>query len=433
MKKMMAATLICCLLPLLPARAEGIKAQVNAPARIEAYYTSKTGKSEVIVDASVIVPDVPLMYQTKVSARSFTAADAWRLARAALPEAAWVRFEAEGGIDAKIPYTGDPEALERLVNDVAQGNEMSRASLYFLIDQSSDLYVGMYDRNHEPDLPPQCNVTAFQWDFVSSLGRFNKFRRLSFDFSGHYNHPYYDLYNLSRIEALDGSAIRGQPLSLEEARDLAQSLVSKVNGDFTLYSQGAVSGEITYHKTGTKQYRNTNANSKAYGFAFTRVVEGVPITLADTQMASSTETKDFAAAPAPGYETLFVLVDGKYIISYTWEFAYELGERTPIEEKLLPFPQIMDIFGAISPLTIASMEGDSVAMSAGHNRLNIYEIRLGYMPVRLKNDPNTWILRPIWDFFGTRSFAREKYDWLGDSRLTIDALDGTIIDRQFGY
>lgn len=431
MKKMMAAALICCLLPLLPARAEGIKAQVNAPARIEAYYTSKTGKSEVIVDASVIVPDVSSFYQTKVIQRHFTPADAWRLADIILPGADWVRYQA-WKFDEKILYAGDPDALERLTEGVAENYELKEAELHFEYHKDAELFKGMFDPDTDP-LYLNCWIRVLDHDNLTVLGKQSAWRSLRYQFNAGYNFPYYDFEGTYRFSEPTGRDIPGQALTLEQARALAQSTTARVTDDFELFMEGPVSGSISYHKRGTKAYRNVENAAEAYGFAFTRVVDGVPVTIPGSQPTSPKDERDYIASPPPGYEGIYVLVDGEYIISFCWERLLELTEKVLVKNQMLPFSQIMDIFGTVAPLTIASMETDSVAMSAGFNRLNVHEIRLGYMPMRLKNDPNTWVLCPVWDFFSIRAFAGEQYNWPGQIALTIDALDGTIIDRQFGY
>lgn len=55
------------------------------------------------------------------------------------------------------------------------------------------------------------------------------------------------------------------------------------------------------------------------------------------------------------------------------------------------------------------------------------------MPVLKKDDPNQWELRPVWDFMGVRIHPLGNIDWPCYSLLTIDAVDGTIIDRNYGY
>lgn len=53
----------------------------------------------------------------------------------------------------------------------------------------------------------------------------------------------------------------------------------------------------------------------------------------------------------------------------------------------------------------------------------VSKITLGYMRVRSMNAPDTYELIPVWDFFEGEF----------DSLLTVNAIDGTIIDRDYGY
>lgn len=57
------------------------------------------------------------------------------------------------------------------------------------------------------------------------------------------------------------------------------------------------------------------------------------------------------------------------------------------------------------------------------------------------NSTTSGILIPVWDFFGTATYYNENngqtvpikdYD-LNKSYLTINAIDGSVIDRNLGY
>lgn len=120
-------------------------------------------------------------------------------------------------------------------------------------------------------------------------------------------------------------------------------------------------------------------------------------------------------------------------MSAYWCNPWEVGDSLQEDVPLLPFEQIMNTFGAIAPLTIQNMENEYKLLGGSGNRWEITEIRLGYMPVLRKDHSGLWELRPVWDFIGIRSFAEEYYDQPGNCALTIDAIDGTVIDRGYGY
>ena len=69
--------------------------------------------------------------------------------------------------------------------------------------------------------------------------------------------------------------------------------------------------------------------------------------------------------------------------------------------------------------------------------MRITEITFSYMRVRKPDQAEYWLL-PVWDFQGydTR-FAADRmddYDWWDTfSLLTVNAIDGSIVDRNLGY
>ena len=49
------------------------------------------------------------------------------------------------------------------------------------------------------------------------------------------------------------------------------------------------------------------------------------------------------------------------------------------------------------------------------------------------DEPAHYQLIPVWDFFGRRILNDQVYDQYNNALLTINAMDGTVIDRQYGY
>ena len=71
--------------------------------------------------------------------------------------------------------------------------------------------------------------------------------------------------------------------------------------------------------------------------------------------------------------------------------------------------------------------------------MRITDVRLSYMRVREKDNLDEGKLIPVWDFFGSRDIYQdggtEPYteDQANMSFLTVNAMDGTIIERNRGY
>ena len=66
--------------------------------------------------------------------------------------------------------------------------------------------------------------------------------------------------------------------------------------------------------------------------------------------------------------------------------------------------------------------------------ITIENIRFGYARVAEQNRSGSALMVPAWDFFGTISdFNGISLSDHGTSLITINAIDGNIIDRGLGY
>ena len=95
----------------------------------------------------------------------------------------------------------------------------------------------------------------------------------------------------------------------------------------------------------------------------------------------------------------------------------------------------MEIFQQMMQIKGSGGEGSS-------RDYHVMEIRLGYMRIYDPGaDTSTGLLVPVWDFFGycdlTDTYDGEVYSYTNAERkasfLTINAADGTVIDRSLGY
>lgn len=410
MKRFLGLLLGLCLWT-VSACAENVREQVDAPESIQADYYTNTGKSLVAVDAQVYVPDVEEIFLYPVQPRRFEAQELWALAECVLPDVTWHLNEAYQMLEP-----GELKHSENAEAGYTEDNLELHADAVLLED--GDPSIGM--------------AYLFNTDNQTAFGTQPGERSLRFEAADSYNHPYF--YTSTDFVDADsvGKDIPAQTTTFAQAQGIAEALVAQLEPSFTVQLGGAVSGEICYHKAGTKRYRNVPYPTPAYLFAFSRVIDGVTITFENSTLELS-KMRDMPMAPAPNTERFSVVVHNGRIVNVQYDHPYAIGEALPEACKLLPFEKIMEVFAAIAPLSIQNMENENAVMGGSSNQLKVKEIRLGYMPVLKKDDPNQWVLRPVWDFMGARKFARENYDWPCTSWLTIDAIDGTVIDRAYGY
>ena len=102
---------------------------------------------------------------------------------------------------------------------------------------------------------------------------------------------------------------------------------------------------------------------------------------------------------------------------------------------LLPFSDIQNIFEEMLFKKAEDFWKDMQVEETFH----VNEVRLGYMRVMEKGNVMDGTMIPVWDFFGSETFyygdMEEAYTEEGPYKclLTINAMDGTIIDRGLGY
>ena len=219
-------------------------------------------------------------------------------------------------------------------------------------------------------------------------------------------------------------------ISLEDAKKLVQEKVDKL-GITDLQCTG-----WNYAVCTNLEDDNTLSNvGNGYYIYYNRVINGVPITQtmdnggALEDMDSTMETW--------AYESLYFFVDKDGISYMYYSNPYTIGETKTENLSLLPFSEIMKTYEKMMVVTNAdNMEYENSRV------YDIDRIVLGYARIyEPSKDAHTGLLVPVWDFFGTRKteteYDGESYSDTTDyptwSYLTINAVDGSIIQRSLGY
>ena len=134
-------------------------------------------------------------------------------------------------------------------------------------------------------------------------------------------------------------------------------------------------------------------------------------------------------------ERIEVVTDRGEVAAATWTSPIRVLGVENENVQLLPFERIMEIFKQQIFMNIYM--GKDYLGNDSHTDLRIIEITFSYMRVRKPNQAEYWLL-PVWDFRGydTRFGAdgTDDHDWWDTfSLLTVNAIDGSILDRDLGY
>lgn len=199
-------------------------------------------------------------------------------------------------------------------------------------------------------------------------------------------------------------------------------------------------GFMDFSPAGEEYFRNFSVDEEGngevkkgnigFGIHFTRTIEGIPVTY----------THEYGNAMEDGevtwpYEQVNFVFDDKGFTDFTWWNPYEIEKQSDEYVFLMPFSDIQDIFEEM-----ILKKNEWIAANGDITKyIDIDEVRLGYMRIKDKTGTAVGTMIPVWDFFGSEKTiyadAGETYVSAGpyESRLTINAMDGTIIDRGLGY
>ena len=369
----------------VPVQRSGIAEQINAPAHVTETFASNTGKVVITLDADVIVPDADNVRVYYAVPRLFTPAEADTMAKAVFGSRAYT-YVGTGNYGKSVPV--------RVYDSVSKTDGINQS------EYSLHVHLSTKDSGAA--------------DWVEA----------NFDRDQVYGEPIYWMVAPERMQL--NVTPNGCNVTYEEARTIADTAIHAFAPNFTCMAQGVTDGELAGMETKDSKLIFTQ-EEQAWILWYTRSDLGMPVTADGT-----TPTGDYNRQHQ--HERIVVIVTDEGIRGMNYQFPHEV---TVLQENctFLPFEQIMEVVNKVMPLSYGYLES-----SYGDIRVNITDIRLGYMRVMSKDKPDCYEYIPVWDFFGTEECRRTKNGEviventdLFTSRFTVNALDGTVIDRDYGY
>jgi regulatory protein YycI of two-component signal transduction system YycFG len=217
-------------------------------------------------------------------------------------------------------------------------------------------------------------------------------------------------------------------ISQQQAKGIAEELIANLG-----LADYVCTGERLMPLNNPHIEINDEDGAGLYEFMFTRSVNGVSITYTNDDMTSTPDNAESVAKPAR-YEKIRVFIDDEGVFAFRWNGPCFVEEIVSEETTLLSFADIMNCFEKMIVVKnegLVSWDGSPVK-----KEIDITKITLGLMRVVEKDNYETAVIVPVWDFFGAE--ARQDSTTVSgmdgyESLLTINAIDGSIIDRRTGY
>jgi hypothetical protein len=224
-------------------------------------------------------------------------------------------------------------------------------------------------------------------------------------------------------------------ITKEDAKMMADDLVAALGiQGFSCYSLDKEYGG-SMDKT-PDQSAYINPPKCVWFLRYARTVNGIPVTYTVWDCMKAEE--NYQSAPW-SYEDMTIAIDDSGIVSFSWNSPYKVTGTVTENSNVLPFKEAMDVFDTMA-LVVNAWEGyaDGNPNLKGID-IKVDQIRFGLARITEQNKRDSGLLVPCWDFFGTATYISE-YD--GQTRtmddgpipiLTINAIDGSIINRSLGY
>ena len=231
------------------------------------------------------------------------------------------------------------------------------------------------------------------------------------------------------LSALD-DVPKSVPMNAANALKIAVGSVNTIaaGNDMELVRTATINKASTY-MTDTSDFQSLEPECLV--FYFMRSFNGVqPIYIIPSAEKFSLKEDDPMYSHRVLPEYIRVIVDDSQIVEWTWVNPCMKTEMISDNVPLMPFEQIKDIFRQQVKNYFAYLPPDITAT------IHIDKIVLSLMKIAEKDNIEGGLVIPVWDFIGTQEINFFGIKDGGDADytfLTINAIDGTVIDRNLGY
>jgi hypothetical protein len=241
-------------------------------------------------------------------------------------------------------------------------------------------------------------------------------------------------YKTTAGEYLISGKFDNKPNGVQKTPDAAETEAKQIAKKMGLDNAIIVSKNIgSLMVNGPREILNEN---QCYIFNLSKTINGIPFTHVDSA-SGEFMSDDKPYAPPVIQESIEVHINDSGAVYFSWENPYEATENISENVELIEFDEIKKIFRD-------QMKMDGIGRNEWYGMngivndcINVERIELGMMVTIEKDNPDEYLCIPVWDFFAsteqTYSDRKETGNELNYSILTVNAINGSIINRNLGY
>lgn len=220
-------------------------------------------------------------------------------------------------------------------------------------------------------------------------------------------------------------------ISKEKAVEMADAFLEKVGIEGFDYYQGGMYYEVldirSHGDTDKLPYR------KEFVLSYMRKTDGAFTTFdAAFKHTEGWQGEDYVKKDWPVESIEFRITDDG-IVGFDYNAPLQVVETVVEQSNMKSFEDIRSTFETMVMVTNAQ-DADPVTGIVPPVTIDIDRVVLGYTRISEADSYDTGLLIPVWDFKGTVHDQYYGKTGVGyGSVLTINAIDGSIIDRSLGY
>lgn len=211
-------------------------------------------------------------------------------------------------------------------------------------------------------------------------------------------------------------------LSEEEAESKVTKLLTQLElDDYACFDKGLYSQVIGTKDDGSIVYRDM------YRFLCLRKQDGVFVSnLAGDKLTDEWKGGEYVKKMW-GSEAVSVAVNDNGIVDFYYLSPLSIDETVVEKSQIKSFREIKDTFEKMVVVQNASKADDG----AGDVSVKVTDVKLIYTRISEKDSFDTGLVVPVWNFEGTivDEYGHEKTG----NVLSINAIDGSVINQELGY
>lgn len=227
--------------------------------------------------------------------------------------------------------------------------------------------------------------------------------------------------------------IQDEPVTIsqEEAIGMADAFLTKLGiEDFQYYDGGLYNEVLDLRYKSDLDERDGFGYRKEYILSYMRNIDGAFVTFEAAGKHEEGWNGDSYVKKDWGIECIEFRINDSGIVGFDYYSPLTMVETVVDQSNMKTFEEVRSTFETM--VTVANAVDPYIYEDGGSVTIEIDRVILGYARISEADSYDTGLVVPVWDFKGKKTNSYGSGTTYG-SVITINAIDGSIIDRQLGY